>query len=265
MAGGQERILRRRIRSIQIDAEDHQGDGADRRVADRARPGPHRRRPGRTRRAWPGSSLETALGDPVAAGRAARHPRGRATGSLVLAVVGRPRPVRRLQHSVFRATERLIGRPGGRPDRDAARDGGQEGPGVLPLPRRRRRAVASSGCPSGRPSPTPGRWPAAAVDPVRERRGRPGARRLHPVHRVAGSQKVEVRQLLPLVDPRDGEQKADHEHDPGEPRHRPPRGRPTGRATPSSSPTPPSSSSTSPRGPPRRRSSPRCSRRRPPS
>jgi F-type H+-transporting ATPase subunit gamma len=31
----------------------------------------------------------------------------------------------------------------------------------------------------------------------------------------AGSQKVEVRQLLPLIDPRNGEQKADHEHEPG--------------------------------------------------
>ena len=31
----------------------------------------------------------------------------------------------------------------------------------------------------------------------------------------AGTQKVEVRQLLPLVDPRDTEQKADHEHENG--------------------------------------------------
>jgi F-type H+-transporting ATPase subunit gamma len=31
----------------------------------------------------------------------------------------------------------------------------------------------------------------------------------------AGSQKVEVRQLLPLVDPRNDEQKADHEHENG--------------------------------------------------
>ena len=45
MAGGQERILRRRIRTRAVHEEDHEGDGAHRRLADRARPEPHRSQP----------------------------------------------------------------------------------------------------------------------------------------------------------------------------------------------------------------------------
>ena len=116
----------------QVDAEDHQGDGADRRVADRARPGSHRRV-----QAVPGGHGPDRPGDrpgrPERRRPPARHARGRHPGPGAQRR-GRPRPLRRLQHLRLPGHRAAAGRPGGRRHRDAPGHRGQEGRGLLPLP-----------------------------------------------------------------------------------------------------------------------------------
>ena len=156
---------------------------------------------------------------------------------------------------MLRATERLIaGRCAGR-HRVPAVHGGQEGPGLLPLPGPGGGAVVHRDERAADLHRRPGRGRRRA-HPVRRRGGRPGGGGLHP---------------LPVGrDPEGGGA-------PAAPADRSPRGgrrrgadeAPTAdadgpaRATPSSSPTPPSCSRPWPRGRPRRRSSAPCSRRRP--
>ena len=199
MAGGQERVLRRRIRSIQstkkitkameLIAASQIVRAQDRIAANR----PYREGMARI-------VLETALGDPMAAGRLlgtpedvphGRRPRDRR----------RPRPVRRLQ---------LVGAPGHRAaGRRARRRGGvevrlftvgQEGPGLLPLPAAsavERSFIGISERPTFADARRGGRRRHRAV---RGRRGRPGAARLHPVP-LGRAASGGARQLLPLPDP----------------------------------------------------------------
>ena len=79
-----------------VDQEDHQGDGADRRQPDRARPGPDR---GVTplSEGMARIVLETAIGDPAAAGRLLGTP-SRSPGWRCPVGGGRPWTLRRLQH-----------------------------------------------------------------------------------------------------------------------------------------------------------------------
>ena len=110
MAGGQERILRGRIRTRPGDEEDHARHGADRRVADRQGPAARARRravlasrsprsSGPRRRRWHGAD------SPLLAGR----DEVRTTAYVV--IDRRPRPVRRLQR---RRAARRRGRDQGR-------------------------------------------------------------------------------------------------------------------------------------------------------
>ena len=260
MAGGQERILRRRIRSIKSTQKITKAMeliAASQIV----------RAQGRIAAARPYQEgmarvvLETALGDPAAAGRLLGTPE-HVERVLVLSIVADRGLCGGYNSSVFRATERLL-------DAQEA-DGvdtrlvtvGKKAQGYF---RFRGQDVERSflGM-SERPSFADAREvAAAAVTPFV----------IGEVDQVvvvstrfisAGSQKVEVRQLLPLVDPRErgaeGEPRARGRR---EPQRRPPRGgRPPGlhRVRARRRPAP---RSTWPPGPPRPRSSPRCSRPRP--
>ena len=215
MAGGQERILRRRIRSIKSTQKITKAMeliAASQIV----------RAQGRIAAARPYQEgmarvvLETALGDPAAAGRLLGTPE-HVERVLVLSIVADRGLCGGYNSSVFRATERLLA--------THETDGvdtrlvtvGKKAQGYF---RFRGQAVERSflGM-SERPSFADAREVAAAavtpfvngeVDQVVIISTR---------FMSAGSQKVEVRQLLPLVDPRDGEQKASHEHEVGESRN----------------------------------------------
>ena len=211
MAGGQERILRRRIKSIKSTQKITKAMeliAASQIV----------RAQGRIAAAKPYQEgmarivLETAMGDPAAAGRLLGTPED-VTKVLVLSIVADRGLCGGYNTSVFRATERLLA--------GHAKDGvearlvtvGKKAQGYF---RFRGQAVdqAFLGM-SERPSFTHAREVAAfAVTPFVNGE----------VDQVvvistrflsAGSQKVEVRQLLPLVDPRTSEEKVSHEDEPG--------------------------------------------------
>ena len=211
MAGGQERILRRRIRSIKSTQKITKAMeliAASQIV----------RAQGRIAASKPYQEgmarivLETALGDPNAAGRLLGTPEA-VTRVLVLSIVADRGLCGGYNSNVLRTTERLLAAH--------VADGvdarlvtvGKKAQGYF---RFRGQEVDQSflGM-SERPSFAHAREvAAAAVTPFVN----------GDVDQVvvistrfisAGSQKVEVRQLLPLVDPRNGEQKADHEHEPG--------------------------------------------------
>jgi F-type H+-transporting ATPase subunit gamma len=211
MAGGQERILRRRIRSIKSTQKITKAMeliAASQIV----------RAQGRIAAARPYQEgmarivLETAIGDPVAAGRLLGTPE-HVEKVLVLSIVADRGLCGGYNSSVFRATERLLA------DQEAAGvesrlvTVGKKAQGYF---RFRGQDVERSflGM-SERPSFADAREVAtAAVTPFVNGE----------VDQVvvistrflsAGSQKVEVRQLLPLVDPRDAEQKTNHENDAG--------------------------------------------------
>ncbi len=215
MAGGQERILRRRIRSIKSTQKITKAMeliAASQIV----------RAQGRIAAARPyqeGMSrvvLETALGDPAAAGRLLGTPE-HVERVLVLSIVADRGLCGGYNSSVFRATERLLAAQ--EADGVATRlvTVGKKAQGYF---RFRGQAVERSflGM-SERPSFADARdVAAAAVGPF-------VAGEVDQVVIIstrfvsAGSQQVEVRQLLPLVDPRDGEQLASHEHEVGESRN----------------------------------------------
>ena len=259
MAGGQERILRRRIRSIQSTKKitkameliaASQIVRAQGRIA-AARPyqrghGPHRARD-RARRPEAAGRL---LGTPETVDKVAVLVRG-----------GRPRAVRRLQH---------LGAAGPPSGCMAERRAGGIEYRLFTVGKKAQGYFRFRGQPversftgmSERPTFADARAVAAAVltpfvDGEVDQVLVVSTRFLS-----AGTQKVEVRQLLPLVDPR--ARRATRSAG-GRGRRRagpaPATGPP---ATPSSSPTPPSCSRPWPRGRPRPRSSPPCSRRRPP-
>ena len=248
VAGGQERVLRRRIKSIQSTKKitkameliaASQIVRAQGRIASAK---PYQRGMARI-------VLETALGDPVAAGRLLGTPE--TIGKVaVLAVVADRGLCGAYNTSVLRATERLIeaGAPTGVEYRLFTV--GKKAQGYFRF--RGQEVERSFTGISERPTFTDARAVAGAVltpfvDGEVDQVVVVSTRFLS-----AGSQRVEVRQLLPLIDPRQAGRRRG-----GRPRR--PRGR---SATPSSSPTPPSSSRRWLRGRPRRRSSPPCSRRR---
>ena len=211
MAGGQERILRRRIRSIKSTQKITKAMeliAASQIV----------RAQGRIAAARPYQEgmarivLETALGDPAAAGRLLGTPEN-VTRVLVLSIVADRGLCGGYNTSIFRTTERLIAANEADGIETRLVTVGKKAQGYF---RFRGQAVEQSflGM-SERPTFANARDVAtAAVTPFV----------LGEVDQVvivstrfisAGSQKVEVRQILPLVDPRNGEQKASHENEPG--------------------------------------------------
>jgi F-type H+-transporting ATPase subunit gamma len=200
MAGGQERILRRRIKSIQSTKKITKAMeliAASQIV----------RAQGRIAAARPyqqGMSrivLETALGDPVAAGRLLGTPE-RVERVAVLSVVADRGLCGGYNTMVFRATERLLG---------GYQDDGTEwrlftvGKKAQSYFRYRNQAVerAFTGM-SERPTFTDARAVAAAVLTPFVRGEVDQVMIVTTRFISAGSQRVEVRQLLPLVDPRHG-------------------------------------------------------------
>lgn len=259
MAGGQERILRRRIRSIQSTKKitkameliaASQIVRAQGRIA-AARP---------YQQGMARIVLETAIGDPAAAGNLLGTPET-IQKVAVLAVVADRGLCGGYNSSVLRATERLMA---------AGRTEGIEyrlftvGKKAQSYFRYRGETVEASflGM-SERPTYEDARAVARAVlTPFVH--GEVDQVLIVSTRFVsAGTQRVATRQLLPLADPRDDQQKESPDDEPGNrasPRVRL-RARPV--ATPSSSPTPPCCSRRWLPGRPRPRSSVRCSRGRP--
>ncbi|MGD0881079.1 MAG: ATP synthase F1 subunit gamma [Acidimicrobiales bacterium] len=215
MAGGQERILRRRIKSIkstqkitkamELIAASQIVRAQGRIAASR----PYQEGMARI-------VLETVLGDPVAAGRLLGTPE-HLSNVLVLSIVADRGLCGGYNTSVFRATERLIAAHGADGVETRLVAVGKKAQGYF---RFRGQAVEKSflGM-SERPSFANARDVAAAaiapfvngeVDQVVVVSTR---------FISAGTQRVEVRQLLPLVDPRESRQKETHEHVPGESRN----------------------------------------------
>ena len=215
MAGGQERILRRRIRSIkstqkitkamELIAASQIVRAQGRIVAAR----PYQEGMARI-------VLETALGDPTAAGRLLGTPEN-VTRVLILGIVADRGLCGGYNSSVFRATERLLAAHESDGVETRLVTVGKKAQGYF---RFRGQAVEQSflGM-SERPTFAHAREVAtAAVTPFV--RGEVDQVVVVSTRFIsAGSQKVEVRQLLPLVDPRNGEQKASHEHELGESRN----------------------------------------------
>jgi F-type H+-transporting ATPase subunit gamma len=210
VAGGQERILRRRIRSIRSTQKITKAMeliAASQIV----------RAQGRIAAARPYQDgmarivLETALGDPAAAGRLLGTPES-ITKVAVLSVVADRGLCGGYNTSVFRATERLLG--------SQAADGietrlftvGKKAQGYF---RFRQQPVEQSfiGM-SERPSFADAREVAAAVLTPFVNGEVDQVLIVSTRFMSAGSQKVEIRQLLPLVDPRDEEERASHQDDP---------------------------------------------------
>src|SRR5664280_230564 len=160
--------------------------------------------------------LETALGDPAAAGRLLGTPE-HVERVLVLSIVADRGLCGGYNSSIFRATERLL--TAHESDGVATRlvTVGKKAQGYF---RFRGQDVERSFLgKSERPSFADAREVAAAavtpfvqgeVDQVVV---------LSTRFLSAGSQKVEARQILPLIDPRNGVQKAGHEHEVGESRN----------------------------------------------
>jgi F-type H+-transporting ATPase subunit gamma len=211
MAGGQERILRRRIRSIKSTQKITKAMeliAASQIV----------RAQGRIAAAKPYQEgmarivLETALGDPNAAGRLLGTPE-EVTRVLVLSVVADRGLCGGYNTTVFRTTERLLAAQAADHLETRLVTVGKKAVGYF---RFRGQTVERSflGM-SERPTFADARdVAAAAVTPFVN--GEVDQVLIVSTRFIsAGSQKVEVRQLLPLVDPRNGEQKADHEHETG--------------------------------------------------
>jgi F-type H+-transporting ATPase subunit gamma len=215
MAGGQERILRRRIRSIKSTQKIT-------RAMELIAASQIVRAQGRIVAARPYQEgmarivLETALGDPTAAGRLLGTPEN-LTRVLVLSIVADRGLCGGYNTSVFRATERLLSAHETDGVETRLVTVGKKAQGYF---RFRGQTVERSflGM-SERPTFANARDVAtAAVTPFV----------IGEVDQVvvvstrfisAGSQKVEARQILPLVDPRNGEQKAGHEDESGVSRH----------------------------------------------
>jgi F-type H+-transporting ATPase subunit gamma len=211
MAGGQERILRRRIKSIRSTQKitkameliaASQIVRAQGRIAAAK---PYQEGMGRI-------VLETALGDPAAAGRLLGTPE-EVTRVLVLCVVADRGLCGGYNTSVFRATERLMATQAADGAETRLVTVGKKAQGYF---RFRGVDVEQSflGM-SERPTFVDARAVAtAAVTPFVN--GEVDQVLVVSTRFIsAGSQKVEVRQLLPLVDPRTPEEKVDHEHETG--------------------------------------------------
>jgi F-type H+-transporting ATPase subunit gamma len=215
MAGGQERILRRRIRSIKSTQKITKAMeliAASQIV----------RAQGRIAAARPYQEgmarivLETALGDPAAAGSLLGTPE-HLENVLVLAIVADRGLCGGYNTSVFRATERLLA--GHATDGVATRlvTVGKKAQGYFRF--RGQEVERSFLGMSERPTFADAREVAAAVITPFVNGEVDQVVVVSTRFISAGSQKVEVRQLLPLVDPRNGVQKAGHENEVGESRN----------------------------------------------
>ena len=180
MAGGQERILRRRIKIGPVDEEDHEGDGAHRRLA-------HRQGPGAGRR---GPALQRAdhRGDPQPRRRrrrarppAAASPATRSAGVAFVVITADRGLAGGYNSSVIRAAERAMA---------ADRAAGRDVHAASSSARRPTATSASAATTSSRAFPGDHRPAHLRGRPrdrrrrqrgVRGRRGRPGRARLHPV------------------------------------------------------------------------------------
>ncbi len=211
MAGGQERILRRRIKSIRSTQKITKameliaGSQIVRAQGRIAAARPYQEGMARV-------VLETALGDPTAAGRLLGTPEN-ITRVLVLSIVADRGLCGGYNTTVFRTTERLVASLVAQGTEVRLVTVGKKAQGYF---RFRGQDVDKSflGM-SERPSFVHAREVAAAavtpfvngeVDQVIVVSTR---------FLSAGSQKVETRQLLPLVDPRDADEKVGHEDEPG--------------------------------------------------
>jgi F-type H+-transporting ATPase subunit gamma len=211
MAGGQERILRRRIRSIrstqkitkamELIAASQIVRAQGRIAASR----PYQEGMARI-------VLETALGDPVAAGRLLGTPED-VSRVLVLSVVADRGLCGGYNTTVFRATERLLAEQSRNGVESRLVTVGKKAQGYFRF--RGVEVERSFLGMSERPSFADARdVAAAAVTPFVN--GEVDQVLIVSTRFIsAGAQKIEVRQLLPLVDPRDAAQKADHEHENG--------------------------------------------------
>ena len=181
MAGGQERILRGRIRTVQATKKitrameliaasrivKAQQRVARRRAVQRAdhrgRQGPRRRwRHGRSRRCWPAAT--------------------RCATTAYVVIARRPRSVRRLQR---RRAARRRGRDQGRRARRQGlhdRRRRPQGRGLLPLPRLHASTRRSPASATARPTTTPRAIGQHVVELFTSRRGRPRRAGLHPLH-----------------------------------------------------------------------------------
>ena len=260
MAGGQERILRRRIKSIQSTQEDHQGDGADRRLPDRARPGPDRRRPPLPPGHGPHRPGDGA-GRPRRRRPAARHPRARCatspswrwwpTGACAGATTPWcSGPPSACWPATGRRRHRLRLFTVGKKAQGYFRFRGQEV---------ERSFTGMSERPTFSRRPGGGR---RRPHPVRPRRGRPGDDRVHPLPLGRAPRRSRSASCCRWSTPATRRARTRTWNGPS---GTPPPSPPNAGATPSSSPTPPSSSRRWPPGRRRPRSSTPCSRRRPPS
>ena len=134
VAGGQERILRRRIKSVAVDEEDHARDGADRGVAHREGAGARAGRAALRRRASPRSCATCRPPAPVRTTRCScRVPETRTVGDIVIAADrglcgGYNSTVIRTAESDIRRQQDAGSRHGARHRRPQAR-------GLLPVPR----------------------------------------------------------------------------------------------------------------------------------
>jgi len=211
VAGGQERILRRRIKSIQSTKKITKAMeliAASQIV----------RAQGRIKAARPYQEgmarivLETALGDPVAAGRLLGTPED-VSRVLVLSVVADRGLCGGYNTTVFRATERLLAEQSRNGVESRLVTVGKKAQGYFRF--RGVEVERSFLGMSERPSFADARdVAAAAVTPFVN--GEVDQVLIVSTRFIsAGAQKIEVRQLLPLVDPRDAAQKADHEHENG--------------------------------------------------
>ena len=199
MAGGQERVLRQRIRFRALDAQDHQSDGADRRRADSSRASRASWRTGRTGSACSASSLEAALGDPAGAKKllalpdkvdraigGRHHRRPRTLGPLQQRLVARRRASRRASSERGHQAQLFMR--------------GQKGRLVLSLPRHRGRGELRRLRGSSDVRRRPGdREPAHRALSSRARPSRCCSSPRATSRRVRRA--VEVEQLLPLVVP----------------------------------------------------------------
>ncbi len=211
MAGGQERVLRRRIKSIQSTKKitkameliaASQIVRAQSRIAAAK---PYQEGMGRI-------VLETALGDPMASARLLGTPETINTVA-VLAVVADRGLCGAYNTSVLRATERLMaaGEPAGVEYRLFTV--GKKAQGYFRF--RGQHVERSFMGMSERPTFADARHVAASVLTPFVNGEVDQVVAVSTRFLSAGSQRVEVRQLLPLVDPRDAEQKASHEDEVG--------------------------------------------------
>ena len=200
MAGGQERVLRRRIRSVQSTKKITRAMELIAAVADRARPGPHRRLAVPTCKAIAEVLAETAA-ERAGATRDSSACPSRPSNVLVVVHRRRPGPVRRPTTPTSCVPPSGSSRAGSDQGASYRLDGGRAGrPSPTSASADQPVDAAFSACPTGRPSRTPARVAAAVAPPFL-------AGEVDLVQVVstrflsAGSQVVETRQLSPSAAP----------------------------------------------------------------